>query len=224
MTVVSCTQRFDDLGQSGAGVGAPVVGDAVPDTGHQHRVPCDPFDVEHADRSAEVTGGDRSALPQGPDAVIETDPVVPQRIPDGFGDRCHVTRADRPPVVDQDQVVVAQWSGVAAAEAADCGERDAVRGAVAVGLGGGVPQVREHGLGVGAEPLPSDRSGTGLMERPGVGQIEALGRVVVAHVPSLPEASVHRVARAGGRGPPGGLTRLLRRVRRCARGRRPRPA
>jgi len=55
-------------------------------------------------------------------AVVQPDPRVPDGIPDAVGERGELLRRERPLGVEEDEVVVAERTGVGAAQAADRGE------------------------------------------------------------------------------------------------------
>ena len=135
VTGVPLLDRLDQLRQPLAGVAAPVVGQGGPGRGHHLRVAGHPGQVEQADRGRQVAGRRRC----GTGSTVRT--LWSSRAPAsqiGYQSRSasSVTSAvvEGAPVVQQDEVEVAERPGLTAGEAADRGERHALDPAAPGGL------------------------------------------------------------------------------------------
>ena len=115
-------QGLQQLRQPLPGAGPPRREQPRPGRADQRAVPGDQPQVEQADPGAELLAGHRGALRRGPDRVVESDPGVPERIPQLVGQSRDLGRL---PVVQQHQVDVGPWTQLASGEAADRGQRDA---------------------------------------------------------------------------------------------------
>ena len=117
--------RLLQVGQPLAGAGPPLGQGALPQARRQVLVAGGVVHVEQSQRRAQVTGRDAQGLVDGPDAVVEADAGVPDRVPEPVGDRADV---GRPPVVDEHEVEVAARRRLPAAVAAQGDQRDARAG------------------------------------------------------------------------------------------------
>ena len=127
-------QRLE-LGEPGAGVGAPVLERALAQPGGQVGVAGHVPGVQQAERDLEVAAGHPARLRHGPDGVVEVRARVPHRVPDPVGDPRDVIAA----VVQQQHVEVAARQQLLAAVAAhrdqgDPGLRAEQPGQPAVGV------------------------------------------------------------------------------------------
>ena len=168
-------EALDQLRQPATGVRAPVVRDGRAGGGHHLGVPGDTLEVEQPHRCHQVARGDGAALVDGADRVVELHAGVPDGIPDPVGQSAQVVPAERAPVVQEHEVHVAERAGVAAGEAADGGERDAVGGLAVERLG---PHLAEPVAGQVGDGVTSGVACAGSVEAPGPRQVQAAGRQV----------------------------------------------
>ncbi len=194
-------QHLDQLRHAAPGRGAPVLQQAGPGRGDQVGVAAHHAQVQQAHRGRQVGPGDVPALGRGADRVVQPQLGVPDRVPEAVGQPGHLVRRQRPAVVQQHEIQVADRAGVAPGQAADGRERHA-RGRRAT-----TPHACDHSSASHDSTRPPS----------------ARRRAVPAscsHVPERP-ASASRSAR---RSRP--LRSVVRarpvRSRRCARGRRAR--
>ncbi len=123
------------------------------------RVARDVAGVEQAERGLEVVGGHGGRLGEGPHGVVERDAGVPDRVPDGVGQRAHVAGAG----VQQHQVQVAARRGLPAAQPADGDQGDPWAG---VAQQSGQPAVVEPDQGLaqgGAAQVGTGQQGGALL-------------------------------------------------------------
>ena len=113
-------QRLE-LGEPGAGVGAPVLERALAQPGGQVGVAGHVPGVQQPERDLEVAARDPARLRHGPDGVVEVRAGIPDRVPDPVGD----PRDALPAVVQQQHVEVAARQQFLAAVAAHRDEGDA---------------------------------------------------------------------------------------------------
>ena len=163
------THRLVHLAEPGAGVGPPVVRHRGPGGVDDVGVTGDVRQVEQADRRREVLGRDGPAVGHGADAVVEPDPGVPDRVPELVGEGADLLARQPSRVVDEDEVVVAERSTVAAGERADRGEGDTFVPAPGAGL---APELLEP-----PEPELRERPAAGLAragrrEGSGAGEVQ----------------------------------------------------
>ena len=154
---------LDQLGQPLAGVAAPVVRQRWPGwRSTTSGSPATQVRSSRPDRRGQVAGGDAAALGHGADAVVEPDAGVPDRVPEPVGELGDLRGGEGAPVVQQDEVEVAERPGLAAGEAADGRERDALDPAAPGGLGPDVlqpvPAERGRGSPGGARRHPGRRT------------------------------------------------------------------
>ena len=169
LALVARDDGLDELRQPLAGVAAPVVGDGGAGRGDELLVAGDRREVEQADGGGEVGGRDLAALRDGADAVVQPHPGIPDGVPDAVGERGELLRGQRALGVQQDEVVVAERPRVAAADAADRGERDPLD---LRSTGRGLPDLGEPVPVEGGEGRPAGRAGTRDGEVAGAGQVE----------------------------------------------------
>ncbi len=82
-----------EFGQAMGGAGPPTGADALEQRPHEDAVTGDRAGRQQAQRCLQVVVGDRDGLVDGTDAVVEADPGVPERIPEGVGDAGDVVPA-----------------------------------------------------------------------------------------------------------------------------------
>jgi hypothetical protein len=82
--------------------------------------------IEQAEQRLEILAGDGYRLVGGSDGVVETDPAVPDRVPDRVGQLADVA-PDGAGLVQEHQVEVGVGSRLAPSEPADRDQRDAGR-------------------------------------------------------------------------------------------------
>ena len=106
----------------------------------------DEAQVEETQRGLEITVGDREGLLHRPDAVVEPDPRVPDRVPDLLGDLLDVAAAR----MDEQDVEIARGRQLAPPVATHADDR------VAVGIRRerGQPLVEQRGVGVTERESP----------------------------------------------------------------------
>ncbi|OPZ48202.1 MAG: hypothetical protein BWY91_03228 [bacterium ADurb.BinA028] len=112
-----CSHRVEHLRQAPPGIGAPVLGDRRAGRGDEVLLPRKVAEVEQSDRRGQVGAGHLAALAQGPDRMVDLDPGVPHGIPEPIGEAVDVLLAHCPALMEQDEVVITQWSGVAPGDA-----------------------------------------------------------------------------------------------------------
>ena len=130
----------------------------------------DGSDIEQTDGGGQVAAGDFSALPKRADTVIETHLGIPDRVPDPVGQRGQVPLWQRPSVVQQHQVEIAERPGIAATQGPDRGQGNPLSRAAARRR---LPGLRQPVAGVCRDGLPACRTGTRRGERAGAGQVES---------------------------------------------------
>ena len=91
-------------------------------------------------------------------------PGVPDGVPDAVGQAAQVVAAERPPVVQQDEVHVAERAGVTAGQAADGGQRHALGRLPVERLG---PHLAEPVAGQVGDAVTAAVPGAGRVEAPG---------------------------------------------------------
>ncbi len=121
-------EPVDELREAAAGVGTPVVRHRGPGRRDDLGVTRDALQVQQADSGGQVARGHGAALVDGAHRVVEAAPRRPRR-----GTRCGRpgpagrSAGEGPAVVQEDEVDVAERSGVTAGQAAHGGQRDALR-------------------------------------------------------------------------------------------------
>ena len=104
LAVVALGDLLLQLRQPGAGVGPPVVGHRGLGRLDDVLLAGDEADVEQSDGGRQVGAGHGAALVDGAHAVVELHALVPDRVPEPVGQSGEVTRAQRPRLVQQDEV------------------------------------------------------------------------------------------------------------------------
>ena len=169
LALVAGDDGLDELWQALAGVAAPVVGHGGAGGGHELLVAGDRREVEQTHGCGEVGGRHLAALGDGADAVVQAHPGIPDGVPDAVGERGELLRGERALGVEQDEVVVAERPGVAAADAADRGERDPLDRRT---TGRGLPHLGEPVAVERGQGRPAGRAGTRDGEVASAGQVE----------------------------------------------------
>ncbi|MNW54234.1 hypothetical protein D3C74_318270 [compost metagenome] len=109
--------RGQELGQAAPRGRAPVREHGRRGPVHHERVARDRTDVEPPDRRRDVLGRDLAALGQRPHRMVQVDALVPQRVPEAFGDRRDLLGRVAATVVHEHQVEVARGPHVRAPQA-----------------------------------------------------------------------------------------------------------
>src|SRR5665647_2643620 len=110
------------------------------------------------------------SLADGPDAVVELRAGVPDRVPDAIGQGDDSLVRQRASVVQQHQVEVAEWSRIAAGQAADAGQRDPLRTS---SIRCRVPDLTDPAAAQISDRRAACLAGTRGGEAPGAGELQA---------------------------------------------------
>lgn len=101
---------------------APLAAGAINNQRTQIRVPRQHAGIQQAEPRADIGRGDGQALVHRPDAVVQPDPRIPERVPQAVGDRGQL--AVRAPLVDEQQVQVREREDLAAPQPAERDESE----------------------------------------------------------------------------------------------------
>ena len=176
-------EGLEQLREPAPGARAPVVADGRASRRHQVTVPRDRRQVEQAHRRGQVGLRHAPALGDGPDAVVQADAGVPDGVPDPVGHPGHRVVPEGPPIVEQDEVDVAERAGLGAPDTAHRRQRDPAGPQALGGLG---PDARQPRGGVRRQGRPPPRTRTRLDETPQVRHGQPPALLVHSHCPLLP--------------------------------------